>query len=146
MDPKKETHGAFSGKLWTRKWRRLEPWVRVGIKFSLGLRVEIWNHAWISSPVVLTTICLEVCGVLFLSFKISACPIFKACDPCSCFSSPVLGRLADSSDKMPNDQGKWVRWPLSLLCCLLWPISLLLFFYFYLLFCCVISLKISTRY
>lgn len=47
-------------------------------------------------------------GFYFLVFplKILPVPSSKLVILALVFSSPVLGLLADSSDKMPNDQGK----------------------------------------
>lgn len=42
----------------------------------------------------------------FFPLKILPVPSSKLVILALVFSSPVLGLLADSSDKMPNDQGK----------------------------------------
>lgn len=79
------------------------------------------NHVWISFLLVLK-IRLDLFGSLwgfiFFPLKILPVPPSKLVILALVFSPPVLGLLADSSDKMPNDQGKSVD-GLSLLSSLL---------------------------
>lgn len=51
------------------------------------------------------TLVWKFVGFLF-PLKILSIPSSKLVILALVFSSPVLGLLADSSDKMPNDQGK----------------------------------------
>lgn len=107
----------------------------LGIKFSRGL--SLWkyrNRIWISLLSVLKKKKkrLNLFGSLwdfFFPLKILPLPSSKLVILAFVFSSPVLGLLADSSDKMPNDQGKWVD-GLSFLSSLLWPIMSFLLFLF----------------
>lgn len=71
--------------------------------------LEVWKlYIGFSSAGTLKkdSICLEVCGNFFFPLKILPVPSSKLVILALVFSSPVLGLLADSSDKMPNDQGK----------------------------------------
>ena len=81
--------------------------MRLGVKFSWGLSLEISVSTENKIQFV-----WKFVGLVFFPLKILPVPSSKLVILALVFSSPVLGLLADSSDKMPNDQGKSVRWPL----------------------------------
>lgn len=74
---------------------------------SLDNKIELGaGSVEIRKSKFLLSVYLEVCGNFIFSFKTSVCPSSKLVILALVSSSPVLGLSADSSDKMPNDQGK----------------------------------------
>lgn len=74
----------------------MEIWKPYMDFFSVGTKKTTTQFIW------------KFVGFYFLFFplKILPVPSSKLVILALVFSSPVLGLLADSSDKMPNDQGK----------------------------------------